>query len=48
MKEDFTELIEYLDSKFREAKDERDNICNGVKELQGAVDAYAKKACTYF
>jgi uncharacterized coiled-coil DUF342 family protein len=48
MKEDFSELIEYLDGKFREAENERTDIRNEVKDLQGAVDAYAKKADTYF
>ncbi len=48
MKEDFSELIEYLDGKFREAENERADIRNEVKDLQGAVDAYAKKADTYF
>ncbi len=48
MKEDFSELIEYLDGKFREAENERADIRNEVKDLQGAVDAYAKKADAYF
>ncbi len=48
MKEDFSELIEYLDGKFSEAEKERADIRNEVKDLQGAVDAYAKKADTYF
>ncbi len=48
MKEDFSELIEYLDGKFREAENERADIRSEVKDLQGAVDAYAKKADTYF
>ncbi len=48
MKEDFSELIEYLDDKFREAENERVDIRNEVKDLRGAVDAYAKKADTYF
>jgi uncharacterized coiled-coil DUF342 family protein len=48
MKEDFSELIQYLDDKFREAENERADIRNEVKDLRGAVDAYAKKADTYF
>ncbi len=48
MKEDFSELIEYLDGKFSEAEKERADIRNEVKDLRGAVDTYAKKADTYF
>ena len=48
MKEDFSELIEYLNKKFREAENERGEICNDVRELQGTVDTYVKKADTYF
>jgi uncharacterized coiled-coil DUF342 family protein len=48
MKEDFSELIQYLDDKFREAENERADIRNEVKDLRGAVDAYAQKADTYF
>ncbi len=36
------------DGKFSEAEKERADIRNEVKDLQGAVDAYAKKADTYF
>ncbi len=48
MKEDFSELIEYLDNKFGEAEKERADIRKDLGELQGAVDAYAQKADTYF
>ncbi len=48
MKEDFSELIEYLDGKFSKAEKERADIRNEVKDLRGAVDTYAKKADTYF
>ncbi len=50
MKKDFSELIEYLDDKFTgienqlETKAEKDD----VGRLLTAVDAYAKKADTYF
>lgn len=44
MKEDFFELIEFLDKKFREAENERGEIRNDVRELQGTVDTYTKKA----
>ncbi len=61
MKEDFSELIEYLDGKFNSI-DERFNgiderLSNleenkadksDVRDLMSSVDAYAKKADTYF
>lgn len=50
MKEDFSELITYLDEKFTriesqlKTKAEKEDVDN----LVTAVDAYAKKADTYF
>jgi len=48
MEKDFSELIEYLDSKFNENKERLDNLEEGFRTLQSSVDSYAKKADTYF
>lgn len=61
MKEDFSELVEYLDGKFthieegflsvgQQLADLRANKADktDVNELMTAIDAYAKKADTYF
>ncbi len=63
MKEDFSELIEYLDKKFlnidlqlgdlRENKVDKSDLENkadklDVQDLMLSIDAYAKKADTYF
>lgn len=50
MDKDFSELIVYLDDKFAriEAQLETKADKADVRELADAVDAYAKKADTYF
>ena len=50
MKEDFSELIQYLDEKFNTIETKLDTKVDKVdfNNLQTAVDAYAKKADTYF
>jgi len=48
MKEDFLELVEYLDIKFSETNERLSNLEEDFKVLQTSVDAYAKKADTYF
>ena len=48
MKEDFSELVEYLDIKFSETNERLSNLEENFKVLQTSVDAYAKKADTYF
>ena len=48
MKEDFSELIEYLDKKFTQVDERFDKMEREFSDLQGSVDAYAKKADTYF
>ncbi len=61
MKEDFSELIQYLDEKFTKTDQKLIELDEGLKdvrkrmvtkeefnELQGSVDAYAKRADTYF
>jgi len=54
MKEDFSELIQYLDKKFTNIDGKLDNLQENkadksdVNELMNAIDAYATKADTYF
>ncbi len=54
MKEDFSELIEYLDEKFSnidsQLSDLKENKADksDVRDLMSSVDVYAKKADTYF
>ncbi len=54
MKEDFSELIQYLDDKFSNIDSQLDYLKghkadkSDVQELMTAVDAYAKKADGYF
>ncbi len=48
MDKDFSELIEYLDGKFVRIDERFDEIKNDFVDLQTSVDAYAKKADTYF
>ncbi|MBU1102458.1 hypothetical protein KJ853_02265 [Patescibacteria group bacterium] len=48
MKEDFSELIEYLDGKFNGVEGELKELKENFNLLQISVDAYAKKADTYF
>jgi prefoldin subunit 5 len=48
MEKDFSELVEYLDGKFSETNKRLDNLEENFRILQSSVDAYAKKADTYF
>jgi len=48
MEKDFSELIEYLDEKFISIDGRFDSMKKDFVELQSSVDAYAKKADTYF
>ena len=50
MKEDFGELIQYLDEKFTRIENQLENKADkdDVRALTNAVDAYAKKADAYF
>jgi len=48
MNEDFTELIKYLDEKFTRIDERFDEMKKDFVNLQTSVDAYAKKADTYF
>ncbi len=54
MKEDFSELIQYLDEKFANIDGKLDNLQENkadksdINGLMTAIDAYAKKADTYF
>jgi uncharacterized coiled-coil DUF342 family protein len=54
MNQDFSELIEYLDKKFSNVEEnlislqEKKADKSDVHELMNAIDAYAKKADTYF
>jgi len=54
MDKDFSELIEYLDQKFAVIDKKLDGLQENkaeksdVRDLVDAVDAYAKKADTYF
>jgi len=48
MEKDFSELVEYLDQKFNETNNRLDNLEKNFEILQTSVDAYAKKADTYF
>lgn len=55
MKEDFSELVQYLDQKFTHIEDRFDVVDRRFDEvkqdfvnLQTSVDAYAVKADTYF
>jgi len=48
MNEDFTELIKYLDEKFTRIDQGFDEMKKDFVNLQTSVDAYAKKADTYF
>lgn len=54
MEKDFSELVEYLDEKFANIDGKLDNLQENkadksdVNDLMTAIDAYAKKADTYF
>jgi uncharacterized coiled-coil DUF342 family protein len=48
MDKDYSELIKYLDEKFVEVKSEIIELKNNFSDLQGSVDAYAKRADDYF
>ncbi|MEO0118549.1 MAG: hypothetical protein ABIK66_05450 [candidate division WOR-3 bacterium] len=48
MNEDFSELIQYLDGKFRRIDERFDEMKKDFVNLQTSVDTYAKKADTYF
>ncbi len=48
MKEDFSELIEYLDQKFGKVDSDFIELKGNFDLLQKSVDAYAVKADKYF
>ena len=48
MKEDFSELITYLDGKFNKVEVDFVDLKKEFNSLQTSVDVYAKKADTYF
>ncbi len=50
MKEDFSELIQYLDERFTKIENQLETKAEkaDVQDLTSVVDAYAKKADTYF
>lgn len=48
MNQDFSELIEYLDKKFGQIDQRFNEMKKDFGNLQGSVDAYAKRADTYF
>ncbi len=50
MKEDFSELVEYLDERFTKIENQLETKAEkaDVDKLFTAVDTYAKKADTYF
>lgn len=48
MKEDFSELIVYLDEKFKKVETDFEDLKGGFNQLQTSVDAYAYKADKFF
>ncbi len=50
MKEDFVELVQYLDEKFRNIETKLDGKAekSDLNQLVNSVDAYAHKADAYF
>jgi len=48
MDKDYSELVQYLDEKFIRVDQRFDEVKKDFVDLQTSVDAYAKKADTYF
>ncbi len=48
MKEDFSDLIQYLDSRFNKIEGDFIDLKKEFNDLQTSVDAYAKKADKFF
>ena len=48
MNKDFSELIEYLDQKFTHIDERLDAMKKDFVDLQTSVDAYTKRADTFF
>ena len=48
MDKDFSELIEYLDTKFTRIDQRFDEVKKDFIDLQTSVDSYAKRADAYF
>lgn len=48
MEKDLSELVEYLDEKFEHVDKRFEEMKKDFVSLQTGVDAYAKKADTYF
>lgn len=48
MKEDFSELVQYLDGKFQKVETDFKELKNDFNVLQTSVDAYAHKADKFF
>ena len=48
MKDDFSELIQYLDDRFGKVDSDLKDLKEGFNNLSTSVDAYAKKADAYF
>lgn len=47
-KNDFSELVKYLDEQFEGLEKRMDNLNEEFRTLQTSVDAYAHKADAYF
>jgi len=48
MNKDFSELIDYLDKKFSGIDSEFAEVRSDIAKIYDGLDAYAKKADTYF
>ena len=48
MNQNFSELVQYLDKKFRHIDKRFDEMKKDFIDLQTSVDSYAKRADTYF
>ncbi|OGZ61978.1 MAG: hypothetical protein A3H51_00070 [Candidatus Spechtbacteria bacterium RIFCSPLOWO2_02_FULL_38_8] len=48
MKENFSELISYLDMRFAKIETRLDDLSGRFDDLQVSVDGYAKRAEAYF